>query len=255
MIFNLDALSDVSVPRRYDVCVVGGGAAGITLATKLAGLGKTVAVCEGGSEEFESDSQDMYMGDVVGDPYFDLDIARLRFLGGSTNHWAGKCRSFEEADFDRGHLGPEFEWPIGKDTFDAYLKEAGEILGIPTTFDDTIVDEEFGIKNFVFRHSNVNFGEKFRDFFDRSDKADLYLNANLTGLSLQEGMRRITSAAFTGYSAAQMEIAADTIVFAMGGIENSRQLLHFHRQLGDGLYDGRVARRPVLDGTSAFQFG
>ncbi len=240
MIFNLDVLTDASAPRRYDVCVIGGGAAGITLAKKLADLGKTVALCEGGSDGYEGDSQDIYAGDVVGDPYYDLDAARLRFFGGSTNHWAGKCRSFEEADFDRAHLGPEFEWPIGKSAFDAYLEEAGEVLNIRTSFNDEVVDEEFGIKRFVFRHSSVNFGEKFRDFFDASDKADLYLNANLTALTLQEGTRRITSAGFTGYSDSQMEIAADSVVFAMGGIENSRQLLYFHRQLGDQLYNAAL---------------
>ena len=37
-----------------------------------------------------------------------------------------------------------------------------------------------------------------------------------------------------------MEIATDSVVFAMGGIENSRQLLHFHRQLGDRLYDAAL---------------
>ena len=240
MIIDIDTQGGAAENRSYDVCIVGGGPAGITLAKKLSDLGKTVALCEGGSTDFENDSQDMYLGDVVGDPYFDLDIARLRYLGGSTNHWAGKCRSFEDIDFERGALGPEFEWPIGKADFDAYLGEAAELLEIGQTFADTVVDEEFGVRKFTFQHSEVNFGDKFKSFFETSDKVDLFLNANLTMVNVAETGRRVQSAQFTGYSGAEISVTADAFIFAMGGIENSRQLIHFQRQLGDAFIDAAL---------------
>ena len=77
---------------------------------------------EAGDYEISEESQNIYQGKVVGDPYFDLDVARLRHLGGSTNHWGGMYRSFEEIDFQRGYLGEEYQWPITKFDIDNYYE-------------------------------------------------------------------------------------------------------------------------------------
>jgi hypothetical protein len=74
------------------VCILGSGPAGTTIARKLGAAGIPVVVLEAGSREFSDESQDFYRGSTVGDFYFDLDITRLRFMGGSSNHWAGWCR-------------------------------------------------------------------------------------------------------------------------------------------------------------------
>ena len=73
----------------YDVTIVGAGAAGITLALKLSSMGKNVALIEAGGLEYSEESQQVYSARTVGDPYFDLDLARLRYFGGTTNHWTG----------------------------------------------------------------------------------------------------------------------------------------------------------------------
>ena len=41
-----------------------------------------------------------------------MDVARLRYFGGTTNHWGGMCRPFEEEDFNREYLDQAFKWPI-----------------------------------------------------------------------------------------------------------------------------------------------
>ena len=81
----------------FDVAIVGAGAAGITLALKLATYGKKVALIEAGGQEYREESQEVYRAKTVGDPYFELDVSRLRYFGGSTNHWGGWCRPFEPA--------------------------------------------------------------------------------------------------------------------------------------------------------------
>ena len=128
--------------RRFDVCIVGAGAAGITLARKLAQAGKTVALCEGGDIEYTQASQDIYTGKVVGDPYFELDASRLRFFGGATNHWGGMTRVFDAIDFERAYLGPEFQWPIRNADITPYLAEACDIVEIGREFVDEVVDAE-----------------------------------------------------------------------------------------------------------------
>ena len=70
----------------YDVCVIGAGAAGITVAAKARSTGLSVFLAEGGGLDHSDESQEFYQGKVIGDEYFDLDMARLRFFGGTTNH-------------------------------------------------------------------------------------------------------------------------------------------------------------------------
>ena len=66
---------------KYDYCIAGAGAAGITLALKLAKNGKRIALFEGGDKEYSQVSQDIYKGNVTSENPYWLDTYRLRFLG------------------------------------------------------------------------------------------------------------------------------------------------------------------------------
>ncbi len=75
-----------------DVCIVGAGAAGITIARRLSGRGRSILLIESGGLEPDHDTQALMQGDIVGEPmrFFGaepgLDFMRLRYFGGSTNH-------------------------------------------------------------------------------------------------------------------------------------------------------------------------
>ena len=86
--------------------------------------------------EYSEESQQLYRAKTVGDQYFELDVARLRYFGGTTNHWNGWCRTFEREDFNRGYLGNEYNWPIDFEELDVYLSGACEILEIQSKFND-----------------------------------------------------------------------------------------------------------------------
>src|SRR4051794_34139102 len=60
---------------------------------------KRIALLEGGGEHVTSESQSLYEGKVIGDKYFALNSARFRCFGGSSNHWAGWCKTLDEANF------------------------------------------------------------------------------------------------------------------------------------------------------------
>jgi len=72
-----------------DICIVGAGAAGITLAREFSGSDIRVALIESGDLELQPETQNLYMGDNLGHSYFPLESCRLRYLGGTTNHWGG----------------------------------------------------------------------------------------------------------------------------------------------------------------------
>src|SRR2546430_17119440 len=111
MLFNFNEAWPRVAEARYDVCVCGTGPAGITIARKLATSGKKVLLLEAGGLSYTQESQDHYRGKNVGRRYW-LDTSRLRYLGGSSNHWGGLCALQDPITFEPHH-GPGLPgWPI-----------------------------------------------------------------------------------------------------------------------------------------------
>src|SRR6188474_2319533 len=99
MIADASSMDRSAFDGAFDVCVIGAGPAGITLARRLAAAGARVALMEAGGLEYSDESQDVYRATNVGMEYFDLDICRLRYFGGTSNHWGGWTRALEAVDF------------------------------------------------------------------------------------------------------------------------------------------------------------
>ena len=122
--------------RTADVCIVGGGAAGITLALELGGSGLEVILLESGGDTEDPATQNLAAGESIGNPSTSLDKPvrldemRLRYLGGTTNHWGGFCRPLSPIDFEeRDHLAVS-GWPITHAELENYLERAAEWVRI-----------------------------------------------------------------------------------------------------------------------------
>lgn len=232
------SVADVSDEDLFDVCIIGTGPAGVTCALSLARPGRRIALLEGGGESISDWSQDLYRGEVVGDPYFDLDACRLRYFGGTSNHWAGMCRPLDAADFEaRGSLALT-AWPIGKRDLDRYVPEASEILEIPGIPPDRPVPG--GVLNridFVPSSPPVSFAAKFGARIDAEASVFLMTDANL--LRLETNGPDITGARVVTSAGLRRSLRARCFVLATGGIENSRLLLWSNAQAG-----GQVVKNP-----------
>ncbi|SHK64166.1 Choline dehydrogenase [Shimia gijangensis] len=230
--------SETRPQARYDVCIIGAGAAGISLAQKLRSQGLSVFLAEGGGEEWEDESQAIYQGDVKGDAYFDLETARLRYFGGTTNHWGGMCRPLEELDFEAKTGFPLTAWPITRSDLDPFLNEARKIVEVATFPNDSPLDSSDDLRrvHFVFSPP-VRFGEKFRDQFSSDLGIDVVLHANAQDAVIEN--RRIQSVRFENFQNDSIEVNADAFILACGGIENNRLLLQWNRDHNDGLGNQR----------------
>ena len=98
-----------------DVAVIGAGAAGITMARRLLAGGKSVILLESGGLDYEAATADLNAGENVGEPYYDLDKARLRMFGGTTAIWGGRCAELDPIDFERRAWVEHSGWPFGID--------------------------------------------------------------------------------------------------------------------------------------------
>jgi choline dehydrogenase-like flavoprotein len=87
---------DSSEPINCDLCIIGGGAAGVTIAKSLAGSSLDVVLLESGGLDLDVDNQFLADYNNIGN-YFQEEC-RLRLLGGTTNHWGGASAPFSSFD-------------------------------------------------------------------------------------------------------------------------------------------------------------
>src|SRR5579885_2922785 len=71
-----------------DLCVIGAGPAGITLARELQRTGLSVCLLESGDLGPSAAAQDLSDGEVSGDWSTPLPESRVRRFGGTANEWA-----------------------------------------------------------------------------------------------------------------------------------------------------------------------
>ncbi len=246
MITDLDTVDgDPFKNKKFDVCICGAGVTGITLALKLSRK-LNVILLEGGGFEYTDHSQDLYFGKSIGQDYFDLAATRLRYFGGTSNHWAGWCHPLDSHDFTSKPYVKHSGWPIERSNLDPYLKEAEYILDITEDSEEGQRDSQEDIGNTIgastdFRQfkykwsAPTRFGEKYKAEIERLPHLACYLNANIVDMSLFENLSAMEHVEVRNFTGKTFKIHAQTFVLAAGGIENPRILLNCNSQIQTGL--------------------
>jgi len=111
-----------------DLCIVGAGAAGISIALDWINTPFKVILLEGGGFELDPAMQDLYAGKSIGQKYYSLEAVRLHYFGGTTGHWAGYCSTYDDIDFEKRDWVPRSGWPITKEDLEPYYPKAQQIL-------------------------------------------------------------------------------------------------------------------------------
>lgn len=219
-----------------DLCVIGAGAAGITIARELASTSIRVCVLESGGLEPDPQTQALYEGENVGLPYYDLTALRLRFFGGTTNHWSGTCGPLDAGDFETRPWVPSSGWPFDLRHLVPYYRRAHVVCELgafdygpelwegPSHRRLDLDPERIGTA--MFRSSPpTRFGLVYREMLETASNVDVYLYANAVELDADRsgrGLARIRAATLAGN---RFDVRARHYVLATGAIENARLLL------------------------------
>ncbi|HUQ64855.1 MAG TPA: GMC family oxidoreductase [Flavitalea sp.] len=225
-----------------DICIVGAGAAGITLALQFLNLPLKVILLEGGGFNYETAMQDLYKGKNAGLPYYSLESSRLHYFGGTTGHWAGYCSEYDEIDFKKRDWIPESGWPITKKDLDEYYHKAAEILELQTGLpDNNTLGTSLNFDNKVLRNKMwyfsppVRFGKKYRETIVNAANIILYTYANVTEIIADENVAAVKELTVKNLAGKQHRVQAKTIILACCAIQNARLLLASNRQASKGI--------------------
>jgi choline dehydrogenase-like flavoprotein len=223
-----------------ELCIIGSGAAGITLARKLAGVYGDVVLMEAGSFELDYATQELGSGRNLGLPYFDLRGARLRYFGGTTNHWSGYCRANDPIDYEgRPELGVP-AWPVPMSEIEPFVEQAAHDLGISSEFFDSAyytrqlgfpASSLFEARNPAFETKvfqialDQRFGRIYREELDKLRGLRILMNLNAVHLQLAADGGRLESVQAKTLTGKNVTIRAKAFVLACHAIENARLLL------------------------------
>ena len=245
---DLRADGDAFPHTACDVCIVGTGPAGATLARELSGTGLRVTVLESGGVERDRDTDRLNEIENVGRPrHPDQWAVRNRIVGGSSHTWGGRCAPFDEIDFEERPWVPGSGWPTALGDLTPYLDRTVSHLGLAVG--SGFSDDRFWTLAGRRPPSSAPAPERLLPFFWQfsRDDAESYpfeymrfgrrLGARLgpnvtlvTGATVLrvdpvESGRAVRSVEFVGPDGRRWTLAADTVVLCAGGIENARLLL------------------------------
>ena len=249
------------IPRdevvETDLCVIGGGAAGIAMAREFTGGSVKVCLVESGGLEFDADTQSLYEGNNIGREYYELDVSRLRFFGGSTNHWGGWCGLLNKIDFQRRPWVPYSGWPITRADLDPYYERADAICNVGLYIYDERVWQQLGYTAHPFADDKVvdnfwqmsrdawkgfagapRFGELYGDDLKKSENVTVLLHANVTNIQANDAANSVRYLDIRTLDGNRAKVRARAYVLCCGGIENARVLLASDTVEVNGLGNG-----------------
>ncbi len=229
-----------------EVCIVGAGAAGITLARGFSDARFRVALLESGGMDYEPETQELYQGQSIGRPFLDLMACRLRFFGGTTNHWGGWCLPYDAIDFAARDDLPYHGWPFPKSHLDPWYRRAQEVCKLgpydyrPSSWGVAArtITPPFSGPHFeckILQESPVHFGPVYAEELRRAPRVTVYLHANAFHLDGGETDAEVKELSVKTLSGNHFSVRARIYILAAGGIENARLLLASGTEGGNGL--------------------
>ena len=230
-----------------DICIVGAGAAGISIALEWVDTKYNIILLEGGGLGYDDTVQDLYDGKTTGQKYFPLRSSRLHMFGGTTWMWAGMSSPFDPIDFEKRDWVPYSGWPITKKELDPFYDKASEALDLepyydnlehwqkqlpdinPFPLDNTVISHK------IWQHSKVRFGEDHYTTLRDAKNLYLFTYANVVDIMTNEGINAVKNMVTKNHVGKSLYVKAKHFILASGAIQNARLLLASNSQNPSGL--------------------
>ena len=220
-----------------DLCIVGAGPAGISLAREFLDTGYEVCLLEGGGADFEKETQPLHQGRNVGDEYYPLDEAQLRFFGGSRHVWGGQCAPLDAIDFQKRDWVPYSGWPFSRNELMPYYRRAQKALGLGPFVYGKRLWESLDVEPPEFEPDRIGWSFcRFDEMRSRlsidhctdittAENIRVILHANVSNIQVNEASTSVEYLDVASPGGHRARARARFFVLACGGIETPRLLL------------------------------
>jgi choline dehydrogenase-like flavoprotein/nucleoside-diphosphate-sugar epimerase len=237
-----------------DLCIVGAGPAGLSIAREFFGTNVDVLILETGTRSLSAEAEGLSEIENIGAArQLEQTLVRNRSIGGSANTWQGKCTTFSEIDFEPRSWVPHSGWPIAREALNEPLDRAAEVLALGPNVYDAEFWNLFGApppepqldsrvlapwfwqfsKNRSFPFEPMRMGDSF--MARKTPNVRVACNANVVHLDTDAEQRVLLSLQVRSSQGKHFVVRAKATVLACGGIENARLLLASNRVAASGV--------------------
>lgn len=229
-----------------DICVIGSGPAGATIALELSDTRLKVLVVESGGIERHAEIDTLNEIESVGRPReMDQWLVRNRIVGGSSHTWAGKCAPFDAIDYDTRDWVPHSGWPFDDEHVNPFLARSASYLGLgigegysgnkfwslanrvapQPALNQALLEPFFWQMSRAHenRFDNMRFGSELLKRLPTS--VDLLINATVIQVNANATCNAVHGVDVMSLRGSRHTIKARAVVLSAGGIENARLLL------------------------------
>jgi choline dehydrogenase-like flavoprotein len=233
-----------------DICIVGGGAAGIAIAHELATSAQRVVLLAGGERRERGADRDLYRGEVApGTSHEPLEEGRRRAWGGTTSAWSGRCVPLDPIDLERRAWVPHSGWPISYGELQPFVERANRVCeagqsryttreAFPQSQTEMIAGfdgPDMSTSRLERFSPPTNFARRYGPALEKAKDIRVLLGAHAVALDLADNRRRIARVRAKSSTGRDLSVIANTYVLACGGLENARLLLASRHQCPNGI--------------------
>jgi choline dehydrogenase-like flavoprotein len=231
-----------------DICIIGAGASGISIALDWENTPYKVILLEGGGFDYDDQVQELLNGKITGHPYYPMKSSRLHYFGGATGHWGGMCSTFDAIDYKKRDWVENSGWPIKQEDMAAFYPKAHDILELgPYQWDAkywqdqnasfvSLPLDENAIWNKIWHFSPpTRFGSRYKEAIVNAKNIHLYTYANVVDIDAVENVSSIKEVTVKNHAGKQHKVKAKYFIMACCAIQNSRLLLACNKQAHKGL--------------------
>ncbi|MBD2354432.1 GMC family oxidoreductase [Tolypothrix sp. FACHB-123] len=217
-----------------DICIVGAGAAGITLALEFLNQDVKVLLLESGGIKYDANLDVLNQGEVNLATHSSLEENRRRQLGGVTTVWGGRCVPFDASDFEYQSHVPYSGWPITKKDLDPYYELAHkycELGDYNYAVDGTksivpgLNSANISTEQIYLFSPPTDFGKRYLNVLKNAPNITLLLNANCLKIATDETGNNVDYLDVASLRRNNFQVRAKQYVLATGGLEVTRLLL------------------------------
>lgn len=223
---------------QADVCIVGSGVAGLSLANEFLDTQLKVLILEGGGKKDELRSQKLYQSDVTGLEHDGVHNGRFRVYGGSSTRWGGQLMTSRKEDFEKKPYIAFSGWPVDKNDVEPYYARAQSIMRVNDMSYEKKLWKQLNVEPIAFDENKITYRfSKWANFKNRnlakyigpscksSANVNVLLHANAAEIILKDGAQSVKSIKIKSYKGKEAFVTATTFIICAGTIDTARLLL------------------------------